>query len=254
MDLPAALSALLTPEFAFVAFAALLAGIVRGFSGFGTALVFLPLAGIVLDPVTAIATVVLMDMAGPVPVLVRIRHDIHWRDLRRLVTGALVATPLGQFILTYLAPDVFRLTVSSVSLAMLVVLMAGWRYRGLLPPWGVVGTGTVSGFLGGVAGVPGPPVIFVYMASMRPARVIRANISAYLYCFDCLVVIILTLSGQMNVPLVISGLVLTAPNMIGNLVGAALFRPDQERVFRAVAYVLIAAAALAGLPLWNWGE
>ena len=65
MDLPAILAPLLTGDFALVAFAALLAGIVRGFSGFGTALVFLPIAGIVLDPVTAVARQVVWRAAGP---------------------------------------------------------------------------------------------------------------------------------------------------------------------------------------------
>jgi uncharacterized membrane protein YfcA len=254
MDLPAILSPMLSGDFALVALAALLAGIVRGFSGFGTALVFLPIAGIVLDPVSAVATVALMDLAGPVPVLVRVRKDVHGRDLARLVGGAIVALPLGLFLLTMVSSSIFRVTVSGISLAMLVLLMAGWRYRGALPHWGVVSIGGASGFLGGIAGVPGPPVIFAYMASTKPARVIRANISTYLYAYDWSVVMILSLAGRIDLPLVVSGLVLTLPNMVGNLTGAALFSPERERVFRAVAYVLIAGVALAGLPFWNWGE
>lgn len=254
MDLSVVAGHLLSADFAIVAFAALFAGIARGFSGFGTALVFLPVASIVLDPVSAVATVVLMDLAGPLPVLLRVRKDVDVRDLARLVGGALVALPLGLFLLTLVPSSVFRVTVSCISLAMLLLLLAGWRYRGALPRWGVVSIGGVSGFLGGIAGVPGPPVIFTYMASTKPARVIRANISTYLYFYDWAVVVILSLAGRIDLPLLISGLILSVPNMVGNLAGAALFRPEMERIFRAVAYMLIVGAALAGLPVWNWGE
>lgn len=254
MDLSAAFDALLTGDFAFLCFAAVLAGVIRGFSGFGTALVFIPLAGIVLDPVSAVATIVLMDLLGPVPVLLRIRQDIEIGDLKRLVIGAAVAVPLGLFALTFMAPVVFRATASTLSLAMLVMLLAGWRLRSALPGWGVSLVGAAAGFLGGVAGIPGPPVIFAYFATTKPARVIRANISAFLYCFDWLVVAVLALSLQLTPALVVSGLALSVPNMVGNLMGAALFRPERERLFRGVAYVMAVVAALAGLPLWNWGE
>lgn len=253
MDISAAFAYLLTGDFAFLCFAALLAGMIRGFSGFGTALVFIPLSAIVLDPVSAVATIVLMDLLGPVPVLWRIKGDIEARDLSRLVIGAAFAVPLGLFALTFMPAAVFRITASSLSLVMLVILLAGWRLRQSLPARGVIATGAASGFLGGVAGIPGPPVIFAYFASTKPARVIRANISAFLYCFDWLVVVLLALSAQLTPALVVSGLALSVPNMVGNLLGAALFRPEQERVFRAIAYTLVFAAALAGLPLWNWG-
>jgi hypothetical protein len=44
---------------------------------------------------------------------------------------------------------------------------------------------------------------------------------------------------------------MSLPNMAGNMLGGWLFRPQQERVFRAVAYVLIGGAALSGLPFWG---
>jgi hypothetical protein len=41
------------------------------------------------------------------------------------------------------------------------------------------------------------------------------------------------------------------PNLIANVIGARLFDPQAERVFRNVAYVVIASSAIIGLPLWK---
>ena len=48
----------------YVASTALIAGVVRGFSGFGTAMIFLPVAGKYFDPVTAIIVLTIMDLCG----------------------------------------------------------------------------------------------------------------------------------------------------------------------------------------------
>jgi hypothetical protein len=50
---------------------------------------------------------------------------------------------------------------------------------------------------------------------------------------------------------VILGLILALPVMLANMAGAAIFRPERERIYRAAAYVIIAAAAISGLPLWD---
>ena len=233
-----------------VAFAA---GMVRGFAGFGTALVYLPVAGQVLDPVQAILSVILMDLVGPIPNLPRGWREAERRDLARLVLGMVVALPLGLALLARLDPQVFRYVVSLLSLGMLVLLVSGLRYHGPMTPPMVVASGAVGGFLGGVAGVPGPPVILLYMASDRPAQVIRANTLLYLFAFDASFILMMLVRGEAGPAIFGVGLLLIAPNLLGNLVGARLFRPERGRLFRAVAYGMIALSALSGLPFWDRG-
>lgn len=234
--------------------AAFAAGAVRGFTGFGTALIYLPMAAIILDPVSAIVTLVIMDLAGPVPVLAKTAKDTHPPDLGRLLAGVVVALPLGLMALFVLDPSVFRFLVSTVALIMLAGLVLGWRYQGQLRPRAVVGTGMAAGFLGGVAGLPGPPVIFFYMASTHPARVIRANTLFFLYGYDWIMLVMLAVAGRLESGPMLIGLGLIVPSMAGVLLGAWMFRPGYEKTYRAAAYFLIFCAAITGLPFWNMGH
>lgn len=234
--------------------AAYLAGLVRGFAGFGTALIFLPFAGMVLSPVQSITVLVLMDIVGPLPMLPRAARHVDKGDLARLLGGAVFALPLGLYALFLLDSQDFRYLVSGVSLIMLTGLVLGWRYAGVLPPRAVAATGAASGFLGGVVGVPGPPVIFVYMASPKPATSIRANITFYLFGYDWMVLVMMGLAGRLDPGFLVTGLMLIVPNMLGTVSGAALFVPGYERAYRLAAYGLILSAALSGLPFWTTGE
>nr|WP_321252271.1 sulfite exporter TauE/SafE family protein [uncultured Ruegeria sp.] len=236
---------------AIVLFAAFLGGVVRGFSGFGTALIFLPLSAPILGPFGALIALTVMDIFGPVPNLRRAWVAVDRSDLLRLVLGCAVTLPIGLWLLTQVEPVVFRYVVSLISLFMLAVLVSGLRYRGRVRRAMVAGIGAAAGFLGGVAGLPGPAVILFYMSRPLPIEVVRATILLFLFAFDFLLLGILTGMGRVTLASIGLGLALAVPNLAGNWLGGWLFRPERERIYRASAYLAIAVAALSGLPLWG---
>jgi uncharacterized membrane protein YfcA len=239
------------PGLGWLIAAALVAGMVRGFSGFGTAMIYLPVAAQVLPPLWAIVTLVVMDIFGPIPNLPRAFKDVHRRDLALLIGGTLCLLPVGLSVLSLVAPEIYRYGLSTVSLVLVACLALGFRYRGVIYPPLVAGIGAFAGFLGGVIGVPGPPVILFYMASTLPVQVVRANVLLYLFLFDFLLLGLVALRGDLDgVPLVL-GLVLALPNIAGNVIGAMVFNPARAGVYRAVAYAIVAVSAVAGLPVWD---
>lgn len=228
-----------------------MAGLVRGFSGFGTAMIFLPLAGQVLGPFAAITALVVMDLAGPLPNVPRALRDGAPGDVWILLAGFGLALPLGYGALRAADPAVFRYAVSAVSLGALGLLLAGLRLAGPIGRRGVLATGGASGFLAGFCGIAGPPVILFYMARPLPVAVIRANVLLFLLASDVLLLGGYAVGGTLSAAAVWTGLALIPPYMLANIAGAAIFRPDWDRGYRAVAYAVIAGSALMGLPLWD---
>lgn len=250
--MPEALAqALAGPGLLLLAATAFVAGVVRGFTGFGTAMIYMPVAGQILTPVAALATMTVMDAFGPLPNVPRALRDWHRRDVVLMCATLVLALPAGLFLLTRMPVELFRYAVSLIALALLALLIAGWRYRGALSRSMIAGTGLVGGFLGGSTGLAGPPVIMLYMASTLPARVVRANLLLYLLAVDILMLATLTAMGRLDGATLATGLVMLIPYLAGNVLGGWLFRPGLETVYRRVAYVIIAASALSGLPLWD---
>ena len=60
-----------TPGLPWIVLAISLAGIVRGFAGFGTALIFVPVAGIFWPPETVIAVIALTGIASTAALIPR---------------------------------------------------------------------------------------------------------------------------------------------------------------------------------------
>ena len=105
--------------------------------------------------------------------------------------------------------------MSLLSLFLLLLIGLGVRYKGKLNPFVIFSVGGLGGLTGGLTGIPGPPVILLYVASTHPISVIRANNLLFLYFFDVCVVLIFTLSGVLTIKIFLLGLILALPNFLG---------------------------------------
>jgi uncharacterized membrane protein YfcA len=228
-----------------------LAGLVRGFTGFGTAMVYMPFAAQVLPPVWVLVTLIVIDILGPLPAVPRALRDGHPRDVMRLGAGALIGVPLGVMVLTALEPQVFRYAVSVVAALLLVLLIGGFRYNGPVGRPLIYGTGGIAGFLGGAVGLGGPPVILLYMARPLPVATIRANIMLFLIVSDILMLAVFLAGGLLHPSALALGAVLVLPYLVSVWIGSAIFDPARERVYRWTAYIIIAGSVISGLPVWD---
>jgi len=73
----------------------------------------------------------------------------------------------------------------------------------------------------------------------------------YLLGYDAVLFLTLAGLGRLEALPVWIGLLLIVPNVLGVQCGGALFRPKHERVYRGVAYAVIAGSAVSGLPIWD---
>jgi len=234
----------------YLLIAASLAGVVRGFSGFGSAMIFIPIAGQVLRPVEVIIVLTIMDLIGPLPNIPKAIRDSRLREVFLLVFGGALTLPVGVFLLTLMSVNSFKLIASTFTLILLCLLVLGVRYRKHLNKYLIFFTGALGGLFGGAVGIPGPPVIMLYMASELPPRVIRANNMIYLFLIDILLVFIFMINGMLILNLVGLGLLVSVPYLIANTFGGLLFRPNLEKFYRIIAYVIIFCSALLGLPFF----
>jgi uncharacterized membrane protein YfcA len=244
-------SAFATEGLVWLVAAVFVAGLVRGFVGFGSAMIIMPVASSVLSPVEAVIFLICAELVGPLPNATAAWRDGTPRDVGLLVLGAVVALPFGVWALSTMDATLFGWTVSISVFVLLGLTASGWRLKGALTTRLTVMAGAIGGFMTGFAGVPGPPVIMLYMASSLPISIIRANFLLYLVALDLLLFPLLWILDLMNWPIAFLGLLVGVPNLIANIIGARLFDPSGERLFRLVAYITIAASAIIGLPLWK---
>ena len=227
------------------------AGMVRGFTGFGTALIYVPIASIFLPPTIVIFTLIVMDFIGPVPLYPEAFRRWNKPEVMRMVAGSVVGVTLGVWLLTKMDPYVFRWVASILVIIALITIVSGWRYHGQVGKRLPIAIGGVSGFFGGFSGIGGPPVILFYLGGQGRAETIRANILIFFLFGEVISLANFAARGLMTWQGFTLGLILVIPYLIGNVIGGQGFKRYGENAFRPLAFVIIAAAALIGLPLFD---
>src|SRR5882757_8758848 len=98
---------------AAVAIAAL-SGFVRGFSGFGSALIYIPLVAAVYEPRIAVPTLLLIDFCGSAPFTIRELPRCNWREVLPITIAAAIALPFGALALVIVDPIVLRWFIAAL--------------------------------------------------------------------------------------------------------------------------------------------
>ena len=234
-----------------LAFAAL-AGLVRGFSGFGAALIFVPLGGMLYGPVIAILLLWIIDSAGTLPVLAPHLRRANWREVIPLLIGSAALLPAGTWVLAHGDPKPLRWGVCLFVLACTLALASGWRYRNAPGVGMSLAVGGLTGFTNGSVGVGGPPLVLFWLGGQsNNALIVRSNIFAYFAVTTVIALGLYIWHGLFTTGIVLVGATLTPVYTLSLLAGDRLFRGASDALFRHIAFWICGLAAIAGLPIWR---
>ena len=250
-DMTAISAALADRRFAAAVAIAALSGFVRGFSGFGSALIYIPLIAAVYEPRIAAATLLLIDLVGSAPFTIRELPRCNWREVMPVTAAAALAVPLGTMALIFVDPIVLRWLIAVLVLTLLAVLASGWRYRGKPTLPVLIAVGLFAGFGSGAVQVAGPAVIIFWLGGSSNAAVVRANLMVFFLLMGFITGTAYAAQGIITADVLALAVLLGVPFMVSMWAGARWFHGSSEQAYRGAAYAIITIAALVSMPLWD---
>ncbi len=238
-----------SPDLAFAAIGVFFAGFSRGFSGFGAALVAMPVLAILYGPVDAVVIMTLLEVPATALLLPTVARQADWRAIMPLGLASLVTIPVGAWILVSVDTEILQRAIGVLVLLFAALLATGWQYR--RPPTlpVLLGVGGASGLIAGAANMGGPIVVVFLLAGSQTARQVRAGIMAYFTFSTLLRVADYAAYSLYASATLLLGAVLIAPYLLGIWVGSHMFRGVSVRLFRIAVLLLVAAMGIAAF-LW----
>lgn len=236
----------------FSCLAILLAGIVRGYSGFGFAMIAVLSLSLFLPPVEVVPAILILEVAASFWLLPRVWKEVDWRSLTWILLGVLVGTPLGVYLLATVSALHMRV---SISLAVIVVVISLWLGFGFKKmPGRVVMSliGLVSGVLNGGAAIGGPPVVIFYFSSPTAVSVGRASLIALFLATDVIALGNCLAQGLVRSNTALLTAIFLVPLVIGVTLGSRAFIKTDEKTFRLriLQLLLVLSAASLVRALW----
>lgn len=225
---------LLIPSLA-VAFSAWIQGSV----GFGYALLSAPLLALVAPELVPgpvmVSSFVLSAASG-----YRERQHIDRRGVGLGIAGRAPGSLVGAFALAWLPPPTMTLVFGAVVLLAVVMSISGWRVTRTAPT--LVATGVLSGVMGTLTSIGGPPFALVYQDADGPT--LRATLNTYFAFGNLTSIAALALAQRFGSAELARGTLLMPATLVGLLLSNATRRwIDRGRTRGAV----LAVATLSAL-------
>ncbi len=234
---------------AFAVGVTLVAGFVKGTVGFAMPLIMLSGMSILIDPVIAIAGLIVPTFASNLLLIARAGRSeamaAAW-DFRRYIVAACATIFVATQFLVMISPRSVYLVVGIPVLAMSAIQLVGVSFA-LRPdrrPVGDIVVGAVAGAVGGISGSWGPPTV-LYLLALDIEQKRQLSVQGVVYFLGSTMLIVGHLtSGVLDRRTIPLSLLLLLPAAAGMGLGFRLRdRLDPGIIRQATLIVLILAGA-----------
>lgn len=220
---------------------------IRGVTGFGMAIVLVPLLALVVRPAEAVVVAILLQfLIGPVG-LKTILADSERPSSLIIAGSAMLATPLGLWLLARISPDLARILIAGIAISAFLFVLIPKRSTKPLHLVHTIATGLAAGILTGFAGMPGPPVVPYYLRHGVSPLKARASMMLVFFATAIAGTIAALVSGLATTKLIMIALILLPPMLAGNWLGARAFGKMDPVLWRIGVSILLGGAALSAV-------
>lgn len=239
---------------AWLAAVSLLAGVIKGVSGFGAALIMAPLFGIWLPPSYAGALVVLLHAATALQGWRSWSRHVRWKSVTPLALVALACTMLTtRWFNDSDNTQVHRL-VGALVILLTLLHVCGWRWRHQGGIASTLTAGMASGAMTALGGMGGAPAVYYFSGGPEgnaEDHYVTARLRANLLGYFCLLFVgaslILGMQRHINVAVLASSAALVPVFAAGVLIGERLYRHLPAYWINCTVTVLLFGSGLLSL-------
>ncbi|PLX50426.1 MAG: sulfite exporter TauE/SafE family protein [Desulfobulbaceae bacterium] len=215
------------------------AGLVQGVSGFGAALLSMPLLVMVVDVREAVTLSLLNGLIINLFLSVQLKSHLDWRKILPLVVGCLPGIYAGVTLLKQMNPAIMKGCLGLLIVAYAVYCLTGrLRHRPLGRAWAYV-AGFAAGTLGSAFSTGGPPVIIYTTLTGWHKDQIKATLSSFFLFITVLSLGAHAASG-LTTPHVLRLFAVTAlPVLAGVFLGSQFYKRLATITYLTIIYYLL---------------
>ena len=235
------------PEMMFIACAAaLVAGMVRGFVGFGGASTMMLILTQFYEPTSVLARVAVIDIFANVRLLPTTWREVERRTATIVTLVTCIILPIGFWLLVVGDPVTMKRGIAAVVAICALALLSGKRFSAPASLPVLIAVGVVCGLVLGATFVALVFMVFVYALPLTAAES-RATGICWSAGISVAFAVTAMFAGVITWadlgPAAIVGLVFLA----GAWTGAHVFRQVDEALFRRIVLVFLLVLASIGL-------
>lgn len=226
---------------------ALLAGMVRGYAGFGFAAIAIVGFNLVIDPQQSIPLVLALDIICSAGLLRQAIHQADMPTFKLLVGGAITGIPVGMGLLLLIPGNLLKLIICIIILLLSLLLMSSFRLNHPERTHVKLLFGTSSGIGTAAASVGGPMIVCYMLSSALSASTQRATMILFFVVSETLAIGALFAGGLVTSTVFHYLLIILLPTLIAVRAGQALFNRYPPASLKHFALPILLLVSVLGI-------
>lgn len=232
-------------EIAAIAATVMFAAGVQALSGFGFALLAVPILSLLIVPQHAVVIATGISLATTGVASWRGRRTADQPLATRLIVSSLAGAPFGLLIIAHASDRLLRTILGAVVLLATVALARGWGIRETRSV--DAGLGFASGVLSTSLSTNGPPLVFLMQSrSMSPDR-FRSTINQVFVVSNVVALVLFASTGLVDGSVVLRIVAALPAAFVGVVFGTSMRPKVSAERFRHVVLVLLVLSGVSAL-------
>lgn len=221
------------------------ASCVQGITGFGVSLVAFPLLALLMPPTQAVPLLVAVSLIICLMIALGSKEAAKFSQIRILLLAGVISTPFGALLLKVISPAALSIFAGILISTTSLFLLTGKKiHLGSRRTPAELFIGALSGLLNGSLSMSGPPIIIFMANDGNGKNSIRGNFSLYSFILNIITMASMIWNGLFGFSS-IGNFAAAAPAVIlGTLAGSAISKKLNERIFRYIILVFLAAMGI----------
>jgi len=224
-----------------------LGGITQGLTGFGFALVSVPIMVILLSPKIVVPIVLMQSILINLIILLEARKWVNLKRIWPLMIAGIVGIPLGTYLLIVLDVGILRVFIGAVLIPFAIASFMGFKKQIKNEKLAFAPVGFISGLLGASTTLAGPPVILFFVNQGVEKQTFRANLVAYFMVLSLATISAFTLGGVITTEVIKYAIWFLPATIFGAIIGIKLAYKVDEKLFRNIALIIVTIAGLLSI-------
>ena len=232
-----------------IALVVIFSGFLRGFIGFGSGLLMIPILSYFYSPVFAMVFNIVIEIPATIYLTFVGIKKSNLREITPMMFTMMLTIPFGTIFLVSVDEQIIRTLMSLLLIFFVILIATGWRIKSTITKYVLVLGGAISGLMQGATGMGGPPYVTVLLSKNDSDDVARANILVITSGLVISAIISLYYFGLFTKDILLTGAISAPIYVFATYIGTKFFNYSGNKYFRNSSLIALGVVGLATLKL-----
>ena len=237
-----------------IAIVVVFSGFLRGFIGFGSGLLMIPILSYFYSPVFAMVFNIVIEIPATIYLTFVGVKKSNLKEITPMMITMMLTIPFGMIFLVSVDEQIIKTLMSFFLILFVILIGSGWRIKSSINNHVLILGGMISGLMQGSTGMGGPPYVTVLLSKNDSDDVARANILVITSGLVISAIISLYFFGLFTKNILLTGAITAPLYVFFTYLGTRFFNVSGNKYYRnssLIALGIVGVATLIGVFIEN---